>query len=311
MNPYLYPGEVPAAKVELAQSSPAWSRYTVTFPSAKPTRYPENNTVTGEYFQPRNGSPTPLVIMMHGMSDQLLIPCKLFARAFARHGIASFVLYTVFHSKRMPETVKARIHHLTPEEWFESYQISVTDIRQVIDWASQRPEISKDEIGVLGISFGGFISAIAMGIDKRIRSGVFIISGGNGDKIARLSRKGALKRGYHKTESDYRQSQSELSQFLNEVTVKGWENATPPKKGFLVEPLTFAHALRQRPVLMVNARWDEYIPREAALDLWHASGKPEIAWYPATHTTIWLWYPFISRKIIRFFKSSLNHTAPA
>ena len=311
MNPYLYPGEAPPAKVELAQSSPAWSRYTVTFSSARPTRYPENNTVTGEYFQPQNGGLAPLVIMMHGMSDQLIIPCKLFARSLARHGIASFVLYTVFHTRRMPETVKARIHSLTPEEWFESYQISVTDIRQVIDWASQRPEINKDDIGVLGISFGGFISSIAMGIDKRIRSGVFIISGGNGEKIARLSRKRSMKRGYQKSEAEYLQSQSELSQFLNEVAAKGWETANPPRKGLMVEPLTFAHGLRQRPVLMVNARWDEYIPREAALDLWHASGKPEIAWYPGTHTTIWLWYPLISRRIVRFLKSSFNHAAPA
>lgn len=38
-----------------------------------------------------------------------------------------------------------------------------------------------------------------------------------------------------------------------------------------------------------------------------ATRQPPIAWYPATHTTIWLWYPVISRKITDFLKSAFNN----
>jgi hypothetical protein len=43
----------------------------------------------------------------------------------------------------MALAIKQRSPMLTPKEWFEGYQISVTDIRQIIDWANTRPEIDK------------------------------------------------------------------------------------------------------------------------------------------------------------------------
>jgi hypothetical protein len=70
--------------------------------------------------------------------------------------------------------------------------------------------------------------------------------------------------------------------------------------------MTFAHRLRKRPVLMLNARWDEAIPKEATLDFWEAAGKPPITWFPATHPSIWLWYPLIRAKILGFIKSALD-----
>ncbi len=140
----------------------------VDFTTAHPTRHKENNTVRGEYFQPQNTDNAPLVILIHGIGDQSVIPCRSLAQMLARKGMACFVLYLVFHSSRMSEVVKKRFPDLTAEEWFESYQISVIDVRQIIDWASGRSEINGEKIAVLGISFGSFISAISMGIDKRI-----------------------------------------------------------------------------------------------------------------------------------------------
>jgi hypothetical protein len=70
--------------------------------------------------------------------------------------------------------------------------------------------------------------------------------------------------------------------------------------------MTFAHRLRRRPVLMINAHWDQAIPREATIDFWKEAGKPTISWLPATHPTIWLWYPLIRGKIIRFLKSAFD-----
>jgi fermentation-respiration switch protein FrsA (DUF1100 family) len=52
--------------------------------------------------------------------------------------------------------------------------------------------------------------------------------------------------------------------------------------------MTFAPYLRERPILMINALWDEFIPRQATLDFWKACGKPDIKWFPAAHATIWL-----------------------
>jgi fermentation-respiration switch protein FrsA (DUF1100 family) len=220
--------------------------------------------------------------------------------------MACFVLYLVFHSSRIPETVKKRLPVLTAEEWFEGYQISVIDVRQIIDWASGRSEINGEKIAVFGISFGGFISAITMGIDKRITAGILVTAGGNSEKIGWKSRKSIMRKGYERTEAEYNHHQNNYKQYLAEVAEKGFENVTPPSKSFLIDPMTFAHYLRERPLLMLNARWDEYIPREASLDFWKACGQPSITWFPATHSSIWLWYPLMKRKIVRFLGSTFN-----
>jgi len=206
----------------------------------------------------------------------------------------------------MPEVIKERFPVLAPEEWFESYQISVIDVRQVVDWASSRAEINKEQIAVIGMSFGGFISAIAMGIDKRIGAGVFLVAGGNSEKITYKSRRSDFRKHYNYAEAEYQQNQSRYAQYLAEVAEKGFENVIPVKRSFLTDPMTFGYYLRQRPVLMINALWDEAIPREAALDFWQASGEPAIAWFPAGHASIWLLYPLISRKISRFLTSTFG-----
>jgi hypothetical protein len=36
-------------------------------------------------------------------------------------------------------------------------------------------------------------------------------------------------------------------------------------------------------MLMLNARYDEVIPRECTESLWHALGEPEIVWWDAGH----------------------------
>jgi hypothetical protein len=202
----------------------------------------------------------------------------------------------------MTESARERFPNLTSEEWFESHQISVIDLRQVIDWANSRPEINDEQIAAIGISFGGFISAIAMGVDERIKAGAFIVTGGNGTKI------GWERRASDFSEAEYHNIQSSYMQYLAEIVEKGFENVTPPRESFLTDPMTFGHLLRQRPMLMINARWDEAIPKEATLDFWKEAGKPTIAWFPAAHATIWLWYPFIRQKITDFLKSAFQST---
>ena len=306
MNPYSYLSGEPQFNLQPKQTTPRWSRYAVDFPTAHPTRYEENNTVRGEYFQPQQADSASLVILLHGMGDHSAIPCKFLARALANQGIACFVLYSVFHSSRMPETIRKRLPNLTSEEWFEGYQVSVIDVRQVIDWASGQAEINQKQIAVLGISFGGFISAITMAVDKRIVAGTFLVTGGNSEKIVRMCRNRIVKKGYNRTEAEYQLIQARYAQYLAEIAEKGFENVIPVQKSFLTDPMTYASYLQRRPILMINALWDEAIPKQATLDFWEACGRPAITWFPATHATIWLWYPLIKRRIAGFLRSTFG-----
>ncbi|MDD5039511.1 MAG: alpha/beta hydrolase family protein [Dehalococcoidales bacterium] len=304
MNPYLYQDNTAGAIMSVSQETGNWTRYSVHFPTGVKAHRIEDNRVMGEYYQPRIAGTTPLVILVHGMGDLSTVPCRVLARALAKNKIACFVLYLVTHSVRVPESMKNRVAALTTDEWLEVYQLSVTDILQIIDWASNRREIDSSKIAVFGISLGGFISAITMAVDKRIKAGVMVVTGGNTEKMARLS-KNENYRNQH-SESEYQEIQRCYADYLTAVAIQGFENVVPPRQGFLIDPLTYASYLRDRPVLMFNAWRDKYIPQETALDFWRACGKPAIRWFPTGHSSIWLFYPAIRKQMLDFLSQTFS-----
>jgi dienelactone hydrolase len=306
MNPYGYTSNASQFNLQLKKENTDWRHYMVDFPAAFPARYEENHMARGEYFQPKGTVRAPLMIMLHGVGDHSVAPCKFLARNLARQGIASLVLYLVVHSSRMPKMVHKAMPNLDVDEWFEMYQTSVIEVRQVVDWAYQNAGIDEGRIAVFGISFGGFISAIAMGVDERIRAGVFFVSGGNSGKIAKKARSSILRRNYRSSEAEYMEAQETYARYLVEVAENGFEGVAPPTSNFLIDPMTFAHRLRQRPVLMINAKWDVFIPREATEDFWRQCGQPEIVWLTGGHSSIWLWYPTIKRRVSDFLGSTFG-----
>ena len=306
MNPYHYENGISEVKLHLKKDTPKLTQYAVQFKSALDTGYPENNVVEGEYYQPKIGRKAPLAILVHGMGDHSIIPCKLLARSLLKQGIASFIPYLTLHSRRIPKDIRVHLPYLTPDEWFQSYQISVIDIRQIVDWAYSRIELDSQQVATLGISFGGFVSAITMGIDKRIKAGVFIVTGGNSNKISWLSKDSQYRKKYPRSEAEHLNIQNTYARYLKDISEKGFENVIPNNQSFLTDPLTFASYLRGRPVLMINALWDKYIPREATTELWQACGQPAIKWIPSGHTSIWLYYHAIRKSIVTFFNSYLN-----
>ncbi len=306
MNFFDYTGKNDSFDLQLIKTNWKWQQYSVTFPTALPTSHPELGAGCGEFFQPVGVANPPLVIFLHGVGDHSIIPCKLLARALASRGIAGFVLYLPVHTRRMTLEMKHRFPRLTDEEWAEMYRISVVNVRQVIDWAEQQSDIDSRRIGVIGISFGGFISAITMGIDTRIKSGTLIVMGGNSAKISQASLKWGTRRGYGRPEDEYRRYLATYDKYLTEVTQKGLANVNPPVDSFLTDPLTYAGLLKNRPLYMINARWDEAIPRESTIDFWQASGQPDITWLPAAHASVWVYYPLIRHRISRFFRQAFS-----
>jgi cephalosporin-C deacetylase-like acetyl esterase len=297
MNPFDYDPRKTDVSLKLIETKRHWSRYSVSFPAALPSSYSEQNTVQGEYYRLPGDGKHPLAILVHGLGDSSTIPCSMLARDLAKKGIASFVIYLVFHSRRMPAAIKKKMPFLSPEEWFDGYRTSIIDIRQVLDWAGKMPEIDIDKTSIAGISLGGIISAISMGIDRRIKAGAFIVAGGNYESPTWLKRgrKGLSNEECARAVEAYRA-------YLDEVRQKGFENVEPLKKSYLTDPVTFAGLLRGRPMLMLNASWDEMIPRQSSIDLWESLARPPVSWYPATHALIWAYYPSIRSHILDFLQ---------
>jgi predicted esterase len=303
MNPYNYNTDSVRFDLKLKKDTPRWSRYSVEFDSAYKTPFTELNQAHGYLLLPRRESKVPLLILLHGAGDHSIIPCWFLAGNLVRKGIASFILYQPYHSSRMTQDMNRRFPILTDDEWFRHYCISVINVRQIIDWASHDQAIDSQKLALFGLSLGGFVTAITMGIDGRVKAGVLTVMGGNSAKISQLNPRW-VRRGFAQSDEKYRQQQEIYHRYLHEVVQKGFAQVDPPLRSFLIDPMTFAAFLRDRPVCMFNARWDEAIPREATLEFWEKCGRPPITWLPATHASIWAWYPIIQRKISLFLRSA-------
>jgi predicted esterase len=305
-NPYEYTPDGSVFNLKQIEDRPRWRRYELSFRPASADPRIGGNIARAEYYQPRQASPAPLVIVAHGMGDTSLIPARMLARSLSKHGWASLVPYLTAHSSRTPQVNEPKT--LTPDDWFELYRTSAIEIRQMLDWASGRVGIDNRRIAIAGISFGGFVSSIAMAIDERIQAGILIVSGGNALKINQLS--ATMRRHYPGPPADYERLENEYQAYLNEVSRQGLWAVTPPWRNFLIDPLTFAPLLQNRSLLMINALWDSYIPRQVASQMRRASGARSMMWLPAGHLTIWLFYPLFARRIRDFLKKSLIDSDP-
>jgi predicted esterase len=300
---YEYPKGNNNVSLSLIKEYPGFKHYKLQFQSAIDTEHVENGTVTSELYLPSVKSPAPLMILLHGMGDQSIYPLKLIARKLIKKGVACCIPYLTIHSKRMPLSMKQSFPSFSDKEWLLSYRVSVIDIRQIIDWAEENDGIDIRKIGLLGISFGGLVSSIVMGIDERVKTGVFIVSGGNSPKIEWLSQNRRYQKAQQVLLEDYQEKQRTYNLYLDEVFQKGYQNVTPPLPGYLLDPMTYTNSLKGRPIQMINARYDKYMPKEAVTDFWEACGKPPIKWLPSGHTSLWLWTPTIMKTIHGFLKA--------
>ena len=298
INPYKYVSSNNQVTVDPKEQTALWTHSRVEFASSFTARLLGDTKIMGEYLFPQGRKRAPLAILVHGMGDNSIIPCRMIAKDLAKMGVASFILYLVFHSVRAPDSIKTRYPNLSAEEWDESYKISVTDVHQILDWAATRPDIIQSQISMLGISYGSFITSIAMALDKRVTKGILVECGGNSDKITKHSI--LLRWRYKMGNAVFRENQAAYLQYLEEVTRHGWDNVEPSKISYLTDPLTFASKLKGRALLLLNAAFDEMIPKTATKELWESLGKPQIHWYPATHASLWIWYPFFRNKITTF-----------
>ncbi len=303
-NPYDY---TPASRYTVipATENGRYRKVTVSFPSACAAEYPDLADVCGVCYLPRKAGKSPLVVLAHGIGDTSAVPCHLLARSLAGTGIASFVVYLPVHSRRLPADLKERFYRLTAQDWYDLYRVSVINIRQALDWAATRPEIDADRLGVAGISFGGYVAAIALGVDSRLKAGAILLACGNQEKLAwtRRSRRFAK---YDISEAVFREHQERYFRYVSEVGQHGFENVAPPHPGYPFDPYTFCPAIKKKRVLMVNARWDEYFPREAALDFWRSCGRPKQVWLPTGHASAWFLYPVIRRYVVHLFRPSFQ-----
>jgi dienelactone hydrolase len=235
---------------------------TVRFPSPVVTSCDENNTIHCEYYRPNGkGSYPGVVVLDITAGDQSV--SRMISSHLASHGIAALFMQMPYYGPRRPPGSKTKMITANYKASIDNVRQTVLDVRQSTAWLESRPEIDGKRLGVLGTSLGSFMGSLAAEMEPKLGRVAILLGGG-----------GLVDAYYDDPRGDtYR---------------KAWEllggNKEKLKKMIApVDPLTCAANLKERKVLMIDAKRDEIVFPKMAEAMWKATGEQKIVWYDCTH----------------------------
>jgi cephalosporin-C deacetylase-like acetyl esterase len=236
----------------------------IAFPSPVTTPHEKNNTVHCEYFCPavEKGQTVPGVIVLHILGGDFALS-RLFCLTLSSGGAATLFVKMPYYGPRQQPGVDVRMVSADARQTVAGMTQAVLDIRRAAAWLAAQDEIDADRIGICGVSLGGITAALAATAEPRIAKICPILAGGDVGKIAWESPKVRETREKWIRSGGTRQSLAELLR--------------------TVDPVTYAANVRDREILMLNAKDDEIIPRACTESLWEAFGRPRIVWFSGGH----------------------------
>jgi len=256
---YAYDRELPLqAEVKEQQRGSGFVIYRVQYNSVHDKRVP------AWWCLPTSGtSPYPCLIIMHGYGGDKN-GLQMLAPAFAARGIATFAIDAEYHGDRKQpgsDILGAYIYRNR-----DALRQTVIDLRRAIDFLQSRREIDAKRIGYIGLSMGGILGGILAGVDERVQAPILIVAGGDWGYLFAKSQ--------HPAAAQLRQKQPELfnnPQKVNEVLGP-------------VDPVNWVGRISPRPLLMINGKDDQIVPKECTERLFAAAKQPkEIVWLEGGH----------------------------
>ena len=237
----------------------------LTYPSSGTNGYPSNR-VEGLYFKSRQPSAKKLVIVLPIWGTSTYPPKKI-SHGYARHSRGDAHVIWIFGE---PPLFPWRTLWSTPseEEWIsiveealERYRTAVIDTRRLLDWVETREEIDTSRIAIVGFSMGALASATIIGNDARVSGGVLMMGGANFADIMVKCRGKAGRMREHVLES---------FGWTTEMYHAFFDQRFGP-----AEPAHYAGRYNPDKMLIIDATFDNCIPRQSRETLWRVTGYPE------------------------------------
>ncbi len=256
---YAYDRDYPLnAEVKEQQRGNGYVIYRVEYNSVHDKRVP------AWWCVPTTGTaPYPCVIIMHGYGGDKN-GLQMLAPAFAMRGIATFAIDAEYHGDRKQPGSDILSPYIYRNR--DAFIQTVIDLRRGIDFLQSRQEIDGKRIGYIGLSMGGILGGILAGVDERVQAPILIVAGGDWGYLFANSQ--------HPNAVQLREKNPEL--FKN-----------PQKINELVgpmDPVNWVARISPRPLLMINGKDDQIVPKECTERLFAAAREPkEILWLEGGH----------------------------
>jgi dienelactone hydrolase len=294
-------------RVGVYEEKDAYRVLRLTYPSPVQSATQRNNTIPAELYLPKDlpmaaaestGGQAgtlalrrrPAVICLHILDGNVEL-CHLTCSSLAARGIPALWFSLPYYGERALPGGRHAVA-ADPKLFTAAIAQAVQDVRRTVDVLASRPEIDPDQIGVMGISLGGFLAASAAERDPRIARTALLLAGGDVLRIIHSTREtrdlSAVIRGLAPG------VKAEVEQAIEAL-----------------DPLRQAEQLRERAakgrVLMINATADEVVPRACAEKLAAALGMADrVVWLEGLgHYTALAALPRALRATVDFFAQDL------
>src|SRR5688572_18802310 len=215
---------------------------------------PDGGSVTGLLFDPVNRSGLrPGMVLMHGLPGNARQMAGV-GQLLAEHGAVAIAIDAPF-ARRGGQPVR-----FSPEDRAEQIQL-IKDLQGAVDVLRAQPNVDDERIAYLGISYGGAMGALFVGIERRIKAAELVV----GD--------GGLVSHFIGPEDSNQMAGLPCATRLN------WFQAMAP-----IEPIRFVGHASPTALLLQSGRFDNLVPAADAQDLHTAASVPKkILWYDAGH----------------------------
>ena len=208
---------------------------------------------TGLLFVPEGAGPFAGLVLMHGLpgNAQQMTGSALL---LARHGAVVVALDAPF-ARRGGSPVR-----FTEADSAEQVQL-MTELQRAVDLLVARPDVDASRLGYMGVSYGGAMGALFVGIEQRLKTGILVVADGGLVSHFTGPEDGGAFAG------------------LTCAQRRRWLESMIP-----IEPIKYVGFASPTPLLLQSGRQDALVPPRDAELLHAAVGDPKtIRWYDAGH----------------------------
>ncbi len=210
---------------------------------------------TGLLFVPEGAGPFAGLLLMHGLPGNAG-QMTTYGTLLARHGAVVVALDAPF-ARRGGEVLR-----FTEADSVEQVQL-MTDLQRAVDLLVARPDVDASRLGYVGISYGGAMGALFVGIERRLKAGVLVVADG-----------GLVT---HFTGPEDGGSPPAT---LGCPARRRWLESMIP-----IEPIKYIGFTSPTPLLLQSGRQDNLVPPRDAERLHAAAPDPKsLQWYEAGHS---------------------------
>ncbi len=257
--------------------------------------------VEGLFFRSTEPGPRKLVIVLPIWGTSTYPPSRI-SRGYARRsGGDAHILWVfgeapLFPWDQMSTTGSEAEFVRMAEESAERYRAAVVDLRRLLDWAEAREDVDGSRIAVVGFSMSALVAATTVANDHRLSAAVLMVGAAEfANVFATCGHRAGEVRAHVMRE--YGWSLERYRDFFDGL----FDPA---------DPINYPGRFNRDNILMIDARFDDCMPRSSREALWEVTGFPRRIVLLSRHRRAFyamtpLGLNVVRRRIYRFLDETL------